>query len=372
MNPLPVCKNSFDDIALCLSGGGYRAAAYHLGTLKMLEELDLLKDVKYFSTASGGTITAMKFAVSKLKKETFDTFFVETMKFLQDVNVVDEAFQILETTPCPSGSKDLSLIRSAAEIYRLKLLGFKPITTPPEDWTIKDLKNEISSNNTFYDLIFNSTEFKSGNGFRFRASSNNKLVFGNKNTNVNDALTEQITLADIVAASSCFPAVFEPIRFPQDFVFVDRSQAVNPFKKAQAGLKSIALMDGGIFDNQGLHGMTVSYDEEPIPFGLIIVSDTTTLTTELLNYDIRPRHGGFSIKSVLAFSLIFFGLLLITSIAMFAKALSSLTPLSLLDFALFGFVGIVLLFASTVPFVSIFWGIQKLKSFEIMGDDFPI
>ena len=33
----------FGDIALCLSGGGYRAATFALGTLDMLDELDLLE-----------------------------------------------------------------------------------------------------------------------------------------------------------------------------------------------------------------------------------------------------------------------------------------------------------------------------------------
>jgi predicted acylesterase/phospholipase RssA len=52
---------TFNRIALCLSGGGYRAAAFHLGTLHMLNELGLLENVKIMSTASGGTIMATAF-----------------------------------------------------------------------------------------------------------------------------------------------------------------------------------------------------------------------------------------------------------------------------------------------------------------------
>jgi predicted acylesterase/phospholipase RssA len=46
MSADPSGEKPFGDIALCLSGGGYRAAIYALGTLSMLDELNLLDDVK--------------------------------------------------------------------------------------------------------------------------------------------------------------------------------------------------------------------------------------------------------------------------------------------------------------------------------------
>src|SRR5437667_8380874 len=41
---------------LALSGGGFRAAAFHLGVLKRLRELGLLREVDLLSTVSGGSI----------------------------------------------------------------------------------------------------------------------------------------------------------------------------------------------------------------------------------------------------------------------------------------------------------------------------
>ena len=41
---------------LALSGGGFRAAAYHLGVLRRLRELGLLAQVDVMSTVSGGSI----------------------------------------------------------------------------------------------------------------------------------------------------------------------------------------------------------------------------------------------------------------------------------------------------------------------------
>jgi NTE family protein len=45
-------------IALCLSGGGFRAALFHLGALRRLNELGILKQVDVVSTVSGGSIFA--------------------------------------------------------------------------------------------------------------------------------------------------------------------------------------------------------------------------------------------------------------------------------------------------------------------------
>src|SRR3954467_12939295 len=45
-------------IALCLSGGGYRAMVFHLGVLWRLNDTGLLKAVQRVSSVSGGSITA--------------------------------------------------------------------------------------------------------------------------------------------------------------------------------------------------------------------------------------------------------------------------------------------------------------------------
>jgi len=43
-------------IGLALSGGGFRASIFHLGVLRRLEELGIMKDVDVVSTVSGGSI----------------------------------------------------------------------------------------------------------------------------------------------------------------------------------------------------------------------------------------------------------------------------------------------------------------------------
>lgn len=54
-------------IGLALSGGGYRAAAYHIGTLRALHKLGILENVDVISSVSGGSITAAYYALNKEK-----------------------------------------------------------------------------------------------------------------------------------------------------------------------------------------------------------------------------------------------------------------------------------------------------------------
>src|SRR5438093_11367125 len=42
--------------ALCLSGGGFRAALFHLGALRRLNELGLLSKMRTISSVSGGSV----------------------------------------------------------------------------------------------------------------------------------------------------------------------------------------------------------------------------------------------------------------------------------------------------------------------------
>ena len=65
-------------MALCLSGGGYRAMLFHIGVLWRLYEAGVLRDVKRISSVSGGSITAgvlalawrrLSFVPARLKEE---------------------------------------------------------------------------------------------------------------------------------------------------------------------------------------------------------------------------------------------------------------------------------------------------------------
>src|SRR4051794_32752628 len=67
----PAGDNPKPGIALCLSGGGYRAMLFHIGALRRLNEAGLLSKLKLVSSVSGGSITAGMLALA-WKRLSFD------------------------------------------------------------------------------------------------------------------------------------------------------------------------------------------------------------------------------------------------------------------------------------------------------------
>src|SRR4051812_7075858 len=54
----PTADHPQESVALCLSGGGYRAMLFHVGALWRLNELGYLPRLGRVSSVSGGSITA--------------------------------------------------------------------------------------------------------------------------------------------------------------------------------------------------------------------------------------------------------------------------------------------------------------------------
>ena len=59
---LPFPPERRQGTALCLSGGGYRAALFHLGATRRLNELGALTRIDTFTSVSGGSIFAAHLA----------------------------------------------------------------------------------------------------------------------------------------------------------------------------------------------------------------------------------------------------------------------------------------------------------------------
>jgi hypothetical protein len=71
----PLLTANRGKIGLALSGGGFRAALYHLGVLARLAECDALRGVEVISTVSGGSIIGAQYylALQQLLQQTADS-----------------------------------------------------------------------------------------------------------------------------------------------------------------------------------------------------------------------------------------------------------------------------------------------------------
>ena len=276
MDPVPGVSAPFRRIALSLSGGGYRAAAFHLGVLDILERIGLLRTVAVLSTVSGGTLTGCRYAVSAAEREPFDAFFSSMVEFLCATNVVARAFAALAATRRSDDARSLSVISAAADVYASeKFLGMRRFGL------LLDARTHLE------EISLNATELQSGVAFRFQASRNPGARIGNGNVWMDATLARDLRLADIAAASSCFPGAFEPMGFPQDFAFP--SGAFDPARRRELSSRFpdlLPLMDGGIYDNQGIDGLLLADERSDAKADLFIVSDTQPRQRSL--YTLRP------------------------------------------------------------------------------------
>ena len=179
-------------IALCLSGGGYRAALFHTGVLTYLNERGLLPRVRSVAGVSGGAIVGATLAMG-----WDDLNFDASGRALNFDQVVAQPIERLTAETLDVGAvlstfTDNGSSRRIARGYSELLFG---------DLHLLDLP----SGEGVPDFVFLATELSTGLNWEF-----SKRRMGDRRLGYLDA--PDMRLADAVAASSAFPAVFRPIR----------------------------------------------------------------------------------------------------------------------------------------------------------------
>lgn len=266
MSSTPRTTAPFGPIALTFSGGGYRAAAFHLGSLSYLHHLGLLTDVEILSTVSGGSIVGAAYALSLKADEAFEDFFHRFSGIMLKANLISGALNKLGQPAPHTYAAYHNLITALAATYDEELFhgARMNVLYEGEDIHLKE-------------IIFNAVEFKTGVAFRFLKSEDDQAIPGNHFHPITTEALKQCRIADVVAASSCFPGMFEPLIFPNDFHW---PQAEVPLALQQKCEDPLPLMDGGIYDNQGIESAMLAIRRQqklwhaPDYPGLVIVSDT--------------------------------------------------------------------------------------------------
>lgn len=233
-------------IALCLSGGGYRAMVFHLGTIWRLNEVGYLKKLVRVSSVSGGSITAGTLGMG-WKKLSFDGSGVATN--LMDVvikPVLNLASHTLDAFAIVEGIVSLtkSISDEIAKDYRKYLFG---------DATLQDLPSDSEGPR----FVINSTSLQSKALWRF-----SKPFMGDYRVGL--IRNPTLDLAVAVAASSAFPPVLSPAELKVDPSQFDPSTAGDLQEPPYT--ERVILTDGGVYDNLGLETAWKEYDT-------ILVSD---------------------------------------------------------------------------------------------------
>ncbi len=216
-------------IALCLSGGGYRAMLFHLGALWRLNELQLLPKLNLISSVSGGSITSGVLAMNW-----------NNLGF--NAEGCAQKFDQMVTQPISgmaSKSVDVSSIVSGifggvshevAKHYREYLFA---------DATLQNLPNSPR-------FVLNSTSLQTGVLWRFSKPFMGDWIVGL-------IMNPRLDLATVVAASSAFPPILSLAVLETDPNSFTKGQEPPPLGvKYPEFRQRIVLCDGGVYDNLGL------------------------------------------------------------------------------------------------------------------------
>jgi hypothetical protein len=267
-------------IALSFSGGGYRAAAFTLGCTAYLNELDyqgkpMLGKVRYISSVSGGSITAIALFSLLRKGWSFARIYNHLLSGMQGTRLIDYVLKIFNDDQhwLERPLKTRNLINAFAIAYDKLLFeeetfgSFFHQPTPPAGMVIDE-------------LCVNATEFHNGMNFRFSTHQRlgNQFLHLQRGSAEKRHILDKMKLGDIMACSSCFPVGFEPMMFPCDFTYDSPAGNLDhqslgglvqtkdyysgEFKPIPVSGQMFGLMDGGIDDNQGIYSFMKADDRK--------------------------------------------------------------------------------------------------------------
>jgi hypothetical protein len=198
MDDLKLPATPLEKIALSCSGGGYRAASFHLGTMSYLHSIKykgrpLLENVKMLSTVSGGTITGIVYTLHCQQGKSFEEIYHFLLEKLRTLDLLKLGIEKLNPdAKWQNTHKQKNLINAFAELYDEHFTGGATFAA------LDELHCHLEA------VAFNSTEFNNAVDFRFRNRGTG--VFGNFYLRVGDAQAGEIRLSDPMPPPPVFPA----------------------------------------------------------------------------------------------------------------------------------------------------------------------
>jgi NTE family protein len=252
-------------IGLALSGGGFRATLFHIGSCWRLLELGVLPVIARVSSVSGGSIFAgmladrWKALCQSPSITSYQQLIVTPLRQFCRLEVDSVAIGEGLLTPWKSVGDELE------SKYRESLF----------QCTIDTLVDSPA-------FVFNATNLQTGRSFRF-----SKAYMGDYRIGL--IWKPILPLAKVVAASSAFPPFLSPVILDNPGTFVTVAGAdLNGMPEYTTRLY---LSDGGVYDNLGLETVwnrcqTVLVSDAGKPFGVGDAVETDWIKQTLRALDV--------------------------------------------------------------------------------------
>ena len=238
--PTPIhCDNSgVGRIGLALSGGGLRAAAFHLGCLRALHDRGLLEQVATISGVSGGSLVTALWAYSSLSFDAFDETLVAILRRGLWKPIIAQWFAPHRLATAAATTLTAGLLSAPNAVLA------KGGRHPRKSSSIHAFEAAIRSHITDaqitsvardgLNVIINACDLRTGAAFRFGNLESGSWRDGTVKHN-------RISVAQAAAASAAHPLAFPAYDLVDTFIRPDGSEHE----------RRVILTDGGVYDNLG-------------------------------------------------------------------------------------------------------------------------
>jgi NTE family protein len=230
-------------LGLALSGGGYRAVAFHLGVLRALNKMNLLEDIDVISSVSGGSIIAAYYALHK--DEPFEK--IEegirnglSKSALKWVIVYAAVIVLIPIVLTFCFSPWCLLLYVLLFFFEFKIVPSSSMIARAYDSIFFDRK-KLKDLPEAPVVAINSTDFETSRVFTFSKKDVGGYDYKEDGKSIING--DEIPLSFAVSTSTCVPYVFSPAR-------INKKYFVN------GAYKENLLVDGGLYDNQGAYVLT--------------------------------------------------------------------------------------------------------------------
>jgi len=237
-------------IGIVLSGGGMRALIYHLGVLKWMAENNLMENITYISSVSGGSLCAgLIYAHNDKKWPTSRQYLDRVLPAVENV-IMEKDVQLSALL------KVFPLWMHRRVNLLAKIIGKK--------WNVSGTMGDLKEGPTW---CVNCTTYETGQRFGITQDKMGDIIVGYTNA-------QTFPISDAMAASAGFPILIGPYALKRD-KYSWNASTYKPLKGARddriPGGRNFHLWDGGVYDNLGL-------DALPQKIEHIIVSNAGTLS----------------------------------------------------------------------------------------------
>jgi NTE family protein len=237
---IPAPDDTPKKIGLALSGGGVRAAIFHLGVLRRLAAEDLLGKVTHLSTVSGGSlVTAAIMARSGLCWPTSAQYEGEVYPDLRELLTSSDLFSLQAVGWSGLLRFNLKLLRHRARVLADLL---------ERQWGVRGGLGDLPPTPVWW---INTTCLLTGKNWRFARGEMGDWRFGLH-------YAPEVRIADAAAASAAVPYAIGALTLdlPREGWFeVDPATRRPTRRRERPTAERVRLWDGGAYENLGLEAL---------------------------------------------------------------------------------------------------------------------